>query len=178
MSAFPKIETGIAGFDILTRGGIPQGRTTLIAGKSGTCKSILSLQIASNLARRGMTTMLVAVEEAPDDLIMTGDSLGFETGRLVESGLIRMLDLTRPLEGPTFVSGDYDVSGLLHRIEGAVKNVAENEFANAVIKLLMDSQLQQQLAQSGRKFVENHYDWQVILGKMNDVYVQIHQGNA
>lgn len=129
MSAFPKIETGIAGFDILTRGGIPQGRTTLIAGKSGTCKSILSLQIASNLARRGMTTMLVAVEEAPDDLIMTGDSLGFETGRLVESGLIRMLDLTRPLEGPTFVSGDYDVSGLLHRIEGAVKNVG----ASAVI---------------------------------------------
>lgn len=121
MSAIPKIETGIAGFDILTRGGIPQGRTTLITGKSGTCKSILSLQIASNLARRGMTTMLVAVEEAPEDLVTTGDSLGFETGKLVEAGKIRMLDLTQPLEGPTFVSGDYDVSGLIHRIEGAAK---------------------------------------------------------
>jgi circadian clock protein KaiC len=121
MSGIPKIETGIAGLDILTRGGIPQGRTTLVTGKSGTCKSILSLQVASNLARRGLKTMLIAVEEAPEDLITTGDSLGFETGKLVESGQIKMLDLTRPLEGPTFVSGDYDISGLLHRVEGAVK---------------------------------------------------------
>jgi circadian clock protein KaiC len=122
MSVFPRLETGIQGLDILTRGGIPKGRTTLITGKSGTCKSILSLQIASNLARRGIKTMLIAVEEAPEDLVTSGDALGFGTGELVESGMIRMLDLTRPLEGPTFVSGDYDVSGLLHRIEGAVKN--------------------------------------------------------
>lgn len=122
MSLFPKIETSIPGLDILTRGGVPQGRTTLITGKSGTCKSILALQLASNLARRGIKTMLVAVEEAPDDLIMSGDSLGFSTGELVKGGMIRMLDLTKPLEGPTFVSGDYDISGLLHRIEATVKD--------------------------------------------------------
>lgn len=121
MSVFPKVETGIPGLDILTRGGIPHGRSTLITGKSGTCKTILSLQVASNLARRGIKTMLIAIEEAPEDLITTGNALGFETGKLVETGQMRMLDLTRPLEGPTFVSGDYDVSGLLHRIEGAVK---------------------------------------------------------
>jgi circadian clock protein KaiC len=122
MSIVPKIETGIVGLDILTRGGIPEGRATLITGKSGTCKSILALQLASSFAARGLSTLLVAVEEAPEDLVTTGDALGFSTGQLVKQGLIRMLDLTRPLEGPTFVSGDYDISGLIHRIEASVRD--------------------------------------------------------
>ena len=34
------------GLDILTLGGIPEGRATLIAGKSGTGKTVIGLQIA------------------------------------------------------------------------------------------------------------------------------------
>jgi circadian clock protein KaiC len=123
MSVFPKIVTGIPGLDILTHGGLPEGRTTLVTGKSGTCKSILGLQLASSFAARGIKTLLVAVEEAPEDLVTSGDALGFKTGELVKQGNIRMLDLTKPLEGPTFVSGDYDISGLLHRIEATVKSM-------------------------------------------------------
>ena len=36
MSALKKLETGVPGLDVLTLGGIPEGRSTLIAGKSGT----------------------------------------------------------------------------------------------------------------------------------------------
>ena len=56
MSALKKIETGVPGLDRLTLGGIPEGRATLIAGKSGTGKTVMGLQIASNLARNGLTT--------------------------------------------------------------------------------------------------------------------------
>jgi circadian clock protein KaiC len=132
MSVFPKLATGIPGLDTLTRGGLPEGRTTLITGKSGTCKSILGLQLASNFAARGIKTLLVAVEEAPEDLIMSGDALGFRTGELAKQGMVRILDLTRPLEGPTFVSGDYDISGLLHRIEATVKEMG-------AVALILDS---------------------------------------
>jgi circadian clock protein KaiC len=117
-----KLSTGVPGLDILTHGGIPVGRSTLICGKSGTCKSLLSLQLASHLAKSGKKTIHVAVEEAPEDLLDTGESLGFEVPRLVKEGWLHITDLRRPAEGPTFVSGDYDVSGLLHRIEALVQS--------------------------------------------------------
>jgi circadian clock protein KaiC len=119
--AVQKLRTGVPGLDVITHGGIPKGRTTLVCGRSGTAKSILALQLATNLARSGTKTVLVAVEEAPDDLRTTGDSLGFGMSELVEKRLVRIADLTRPMEGPTFVAGQYDVSGFVDRITGIVR---------------------------------------------------------
>ena len=73
MSALKKLQTGVPGLDILTFGGIPQGRSTLIAGKSGTGKTVVGLQIATNLARQGVPTIVLAVEETPEDLLDSGD---------------------------------------------------------------------------------------------------------
>src|SRR4051812_18946671 len=112
MSAIEKLPTGIPGFEVISYGGIPKGRTTLLTGRSGTCKSILTLQICAHLARNGLKTELIAVEESPEDLIVTGDNLGFGMAELIKKGMPHITDLTRPAEGPTFVSGDYDISGL------------------------------------------------------------------
>jgi circadian clock protein KaiC len=57
MSTLEKLETGVPGLDTLTLGGIPKGRSTLIAGRSGTGKTIVGLQIAANLARSGIPTI-------------------------------------------------------------------------------------------------------------------------
>ena len=76
MSALKKLETGVPGLDVLTLGGIPEGRSTLIAGKSGTGKTVVGLQIASNLARHGIKTIVLAVEESPEDMQDSGDTLG------------------------------------------------------------------------------------------------------
>jgi circadian clock protein KaiC len=118
-----KLRIGVPGLDIITHGGIPKGRTTLVCGRSGTAKSILSLQLATNLARSGTRTLLVAVEESPEDLATTADGLGFGLSELIERRLIRIADLTRPMEGPTFVSGRYDVSGFIDRITGMVQEL-------------------------------------------------------
>ena len=68
MSALKKLETGVPGLDTLTLGGIPEGRSTLLAGKSGTGKTVMGLQIAATLARQGIVTIIVAIEESPEDL--------------------------------------------------------------------------------------------------------------
>jgi circadian clock protein KaiC len=122
MSALQKLETGVPGLDVLTLGGIPQGRSTLIAGKSGTGKTVVGLQIAAHLARQGVTTILVAVEESPEDLQDSGDTLGFGISRLVRQGALHFTDITRPMDGPTLVSGEYDLFGLVHRLEALVKS--------------------------------------------------------
>jgi circadian clock protein KaiC len=121
MSALKKLETGVPGLDILTLGGIPEGRSTLIAGKSGTGKTVVSLQVAGNLARQGIKTVVVAVEETPQDLQDSGDNLGLGISAVVRSGMLHFADLTRPMDGPTMISGDYDLFGLVHRLEALVK---------------------------------------------------------
>ena len=117
----PKLTTGIAGFDILTHGGIPEGRATLVAGRSGTGKTIFALQLAAHFAGHGVTPLLVGVEESGEDLLVTGDGLGLELSALRDEGKLFIADLTRPMEGPTVVSGEYDLYGLIHRLEAAVK---------------------------------------------------------
>lgn len=121
MTEVRKLATQVPGFDIISHGGIPEGRSTLLSGRSGTGKTILGLQIAGNLARRGVKSVVLAVEESPDDLLTSGDTLGFDLSGLVAEGALRVADLTRPMDGPTMVSGDYDISGLIHRIGSLVK---------------------------------------------------------
>jgi circadian clock protein KaiC len=129
MSALKKLETGVPGLDVLTMGGIPEGRSTLIAGKSGTGKTVIGLQIASNLARHGIKTIVLAVEESPEDMQDSGDTLGLGITRLVREGKLHFANISRPMDGPTIVSGDYDLFGLIHRIEAMVKQTG----ARAVI---------------------------------------------
>src|SRR5215203_5096761 len=111
MSALKKLETGVPGLDVLTLGGIPEGRATLIVGKSGTGKTVVGLQIAANLARSGTKTIVVAIEESPDDLRDSGDTLGLGISALMHQGMLTFTDITRPMDGPTVISGDYDLFG-------------------------------------------------------------------
>jgi len=119
--AVAKIPTGVPGFDSISYGGIPKGRSTLVVGRAGTGKTIFALQIASNMAKLGVKTVLVAVEETPEDLVMTGDTLGLGLSEAIQNGSLRVTDASRPMDGPMVVTGDYDISGLTHRIEAIVK---------------------------------------------------------
>jgi circadian clock protein KaiC len=116
-----KLTTGVPGLDRLTHGGIPEGRATLVTGKSGTGKSIIALQMAAHLAREGKQPLVLAVEEPPEDLAVTGNTLGFDLTGLMESGRLRISDATRPMAGPVVVAGEYDLGGLLHRIAATVR---------------------------------------------------------
>jgi circadian clock protein KaiC len=122
LMAIAKITTGVPGFDVLTHGGIPENRTTLIVGRSGTGKTVCALQIASHLAKSGVPTLIVGVEESADDLITTGDGMGFDLSGLCDAGSLQVADLSRPMDGPTVVSGQYDLYGLIHRLESTVKD--------------------------------------------------------
>jgi circadian clock protein KaiC len=128
MSDIAKLQTGIEGLDGLLLGGIPEGRATLVTGRSGTGKTVLGIQVAANLARHGIQTVVVAVEETPADLIASGDALSLGMSELVSSRKLLFADVSR-LDGVTLISGDYDVAGLTHRIAALV----EQSGARAVV---------------------------------------------
>lgn len=127
-----KLPTGVPGLDNLLLGGIPAGRATLISGRSGTGKSVVALQIAATLARTDTRVLLLAVEEPPADLVQTGDSFGLDLTALSADGRLIMSDVNRPDDGPVVNAGDYDVFGLLHRIEDLVK-------AHGIKAIVLDS---------------------------------------
>ena len=60
-----KAPTGIAGFDEITGGGLPRGRTTLFVGGPGSGKTVFALQFLAHGAHHcGEPGIFVAFEEA------------------------------------------------------------------------------------------------------------------
>lgn len=51
------------------------------------------------------------------------------------------------------------------------------DFARSVIDLLQDEALQEKLSVNGRKLVEHKYDWQVVLGAIDETYERLAHGS-
>ena len=143
-----KIPTGVPGLDRLSQGGLPAGRSVLVVGKAGTGKTILALQIAVSFVRQGVPTILLAVEESPADIVETGDALGFDVSGAVASGGLRLSDATRPMDGPLVVSGEYDLSGLVHRVEALVKSTGARAIVVDSVSALFSPRPPQEVVRS------------------------------
>ncbi|MBW4496681.1 MAG: circadian clock protein KaiC [Oscillatoria princeps RMCB-10] len=116
-----KIRTMIEGFDDISHGGMPVGRTTLVSGTSGTGKTLLAVQFLYN----GITYfdepgVFVTFEESPIDIIKNASSFGWDLQRLVEQGKLFILDASPDPDGQDVV-GNFDLSALIERIQYAIR---------------------------------------------------------
>ena len=117
-----RVEVGIPGFDSLALGGLPQGRTTLLAGGTGSGKTVFGLQFLASGAREfGEPGVLVTFAERPDDLIANSESFGWDLRGLVDDGRLVIVDATPDPEA--VVSGRFDFGGLSARIAHALAQV-------------------------------------------------------
>lgn len=64
-----RVPTGITGFDKLVEGGLVRGSTYLIAGQTGTGKSIFSMQYLLEGLRRGETCVYMSLEQKIDEIL-------------------------------------------------------------------------------------------------------------
>jgi DNA repair protein RadA/Sms len=71
--------TGIAEVDRVLSGGLVPGSVTLLGGEPGIGKSTLVLQIVASLAASGTRTLLVAAEEAAEQVRRRAERLGAVT---------------------------------------------------------------------------------------------------
>jgi KaiC/GvpD/RAD55 family RecA-like ATPase len=123
MSAAPRerIQVGIPGFDEIVHGGLPRGRSTLLAGATGTGKTVFGLQFLWGGAHLGEPGVLVTFAERPEDLIANVASFGWDLGGLVSEGRLAIVDATPDTE--LLVSGRFDLGGLTARIAHALSEV-------------------------------------------------------
>lgn len=116
-----KIRTMIEGFDEITHGGIPIGRTTLVSGTSGTGKTLLAIQFLYNgIKYFDYPGLFVTFEESPTDIIENAYSFGWDLEELISQGKLFILDASPDPEGQEVV-GNFDLSALIERIQYAVK---------------------------------------------------------
>ena len=118
-----KLPTGVPGLDFMTGGGLPKGRATLITGKSGTCKTIMAMQIAGTLARVNGPVLVISAEEEPEDLVQSANDLGFDFATSLTDKCLVLNSLMPTGEGPIVVAGEFDMMGLVHMIESYVQRM-------------------------------------------------------
>jgi circadian clock protein KaiC len=64
-----RVETGIPGLDELIQGGFVKGSANLLAGTTGTCKTIFGCQFILHGLRRGEACVLVSLEQKVEDIL-------------------------------------------------------------------------------------------------------------
>jgi circadian clock protein KaiC len=135
-----KAPTGIAGFDEITGGGLPRGRTTLLVGGPGSGKTILALQFLVHGAQDCKESgIFVAFEEASKRILANAESFGWKLAELQREKLFFMD--AQPM--PDLVqSGDFDLSGILAALEAKTREMGARRIVfdalDVVLALLPD----------------------------------------
>ena len=129
-SAIEKLRTGIQGFDLISYGGLPRGRTTLVAGTAGSAKTVFAAQfLAAGIVRAGEGGVFVTFEETGEDIRRNVRGFGWDVGRWEAEGRWAFVDASpQPGQDP-IIAGTYDLGALLARIENAVRKTGAKRVA-------------------------------------------------
>jgi len=85
--------TGIKELDIQMGGGIPLGSTVLVVGSSGSGKTTLCMQFLINGAKRGERGVFFTITEPLFKLTKNFEGFEFYDKKLIESGMVNLIDL-------------------------------------------------------------------------------------
>ncbi|HLN55598.1 MAG TPA: circadian clock protein KaiC [Bacteroidales bacterium] len=134
--SLPKSPTGIKGLDEITFGGLPKGRTTLVAGSAGSGKTLLGMEfLVRGATEFGENGVFMAFEETGKELIQNVASLGFRLDELVKSGKV-MIDHVHVDPKEIQETGEYDLEGLFIRLDYAVKSTGAKRIVLDTIESL------------------------------------------
>ncbi|WP_130471295.1 circadian clock protein KaiC [Candidatus Magnetaquicoccus inordinatus] len=130
LSPLIKLSTGIEGFDLIAEGGLPMGRTTLVAGTAGSAKTVFAAQfLAEGIRRKQQAGVFVTFEEPPADIRRNLLSMSWDIEQWEKDGLWAFVDAS-PLPGLEQIeAGDFDLGALLARIEHAIHQVSAKRVA-------------------------------------------------
>lgn len=119
-----KLPTGIPGFDHVSMGGLPRGRTTLVAGGAGSAKTVFSGHFLAGGVARGEPGVFVTFEEPADDLRRNLSTLGWDIEAWEREGSWRFVDASPVVWDPEVGTEPYDFETLRARIGHAVDHTA------------------------------------------------------
>lgn len=149
-----KALTGVTGFDEITGGGLPRGRTTLLVGGPGSGKTIFALQSLVHGALTGKDPgIFIAFEERSVRVLANAASFGWDLQDLQPKRLF-FLD-AQPLPDQV-QSGDFDLGGMLAVLDAQCAKMKARRIVfdalDVVLALLPD-------AAARRREIYRLHDW-------------------
>lgn len=131
-----KARTGIEGFDEITDGGLPRGRTTLLSGGPGSGKTIFALQFLMHGAKEfGEPGIFVAFEEPADRLAANAKGFGWHLAELIQKKTLCLID-AQPT--PDLVqSGAFDFGGMLAALGAQIEDMGARRIVFDALDILM-----------------------------------------
>ena len=110
-----RLSMGIPELDEMLGGGVPEGDSLLIAGSSGTGKSLLAIQFIAEGIRRGEPGIVAVFEECPEEYAGRASSFGLDLETPLREGYLKVIYL-RPL--------DLSVDETMQEILDAIKQMS------------------------------------------------------
>ena len=131
-----KSPTGIQGLDEITGGGLPKGRPTLICGNSGCGKTLLAMEfLVRGATQFNEPGVFMAFEETEKELTANVASLGFDLDDLIAKKML-LLEHIHIERNEIEETGEYDLEGLLIRINFAIDNIGAKRIVLDTIESL------------------------------------------
>lgn len=120
-----RLPVGIAGLDVVTGGGIPACRSTLVAGTAGSGKTLMGIQyLIAGIEQFGDPGVLVTFDEPAEEIIRNVASLGWDLRRHIDEGRLAIVDATQLPGEEVMEVGQFDFQGLLARLERAISRTS------------------------------------------------------
>jgi len=136
ISRLEKAPTGITGLDEVTYGGLPRGRTTLVAGGAGSGKTILAMKFLLNGAvQYNEPGVFVSFEENPTELAENFASMGYDLHDLVARKKV-VLEHIAVERSQIEETGEYDLEALFIRLDYARKSIGAKRMVLDTIEVL------------------------------------------
>jgi circadian clock protein KaiC len=131
-----KAPTGVAGFDQITRGGVPRGRTTLVVGGPGSGKTIFATQFLAHGARDWKEPgIFVAFEESPERIVGNLKGFGWKLNELRPK---KLFFLDAQPDSDLVQTGNFDLCGMLAALDAQVKKMGARRIAFDALDIVLD----------------------------------------
>lgn len=132
----PKCPTGIKGLDEITKGGLPKGRPTLLAGNAGSGKTLIAMEfIVKGALEYDEPGVFMSFEESDRELAQNVSSLGWDLEKLVKEKKV-LLSHVKVDRSEIVEMGDFDLGGLFARLEHAIDSIGARRVVLDTIEVL------------------------------------------
>ena len=123
---------------MILSGGLPRGRTTLLAGGPGCGKTILATEFLVRGAAMGEPGVFLAFEETSAELAANVASLGWDLDQLCADGKL-VVDYVKVEREMIDQTGDYDLEALLIRLALAIDEIGAKRVVLDTLEVLFSA---------------------------------------
>lgn len=168
-AAITKLLTGIDGFDQITGGGLPRGRTTLLLGGAGSRKTVFALRILVEGAHQDREAgIFVAFEEPARQIVANAATFGWDLPLLTKR---KLFFLDAHLSPDIIKAGELDLVGMLAVLEAKAREIHATRIVFDGIDVLL-SLLDDPVAE--RREIYRIRDWLLRTGLTGLITQKVH----